>query len=82
MIEDGGWIMLDAQKKTSYEKEHYSGAVNIERALITVKTPVPNSLAPGNLIAEAAGAAGLTAESNLIIYDDNNNMDSGRLAWP
>ncbi|MBI9102835.1 MAG: sulfurtransferase [Spirochaetales bacterium] len=81
MAEESGWLMLDAQKKTSFEKEHLSGAVNIERAEITVKTPVPNSLAPGNLIAEVAGNAGLTAESNVIIYDDNNNMDSGRLAW-
>ena len=77
----GDWILLDAQKKTSYEKEHAAGAVNIERNEITVKRQVPNMLAPASQIAEAAGRAGVSAESNLLIYDDNNNMDSGRLAW-
>lgn len=76
-----GWILLDAQKATSFEKEHMEGAVNIERSQITIKRNVPNLLAPASQIEEAAGAAGITADSNLIIYDDNNNMDSGRLAW-
>ena len=77
----GDWVIVDAQKKTSYEKEHVDGAFNIERAQVTVKRNVPNMLAPAAQVAEAAGAAGLTAESDIIIYDDNNNMDSGRLAW-
>ena len=81
MLSDGGWILLDAQKTSSFEKEHVSGAVNIERADITVKEPVPNSLAPGNIISEVAGNAGISESSDIIIYDDNNNMDSGRLAW-
>ncbi len=77
----GGWVILDAQKTTSYEKEHAVDSVNIERNQITVKTPVPNSLAPAAQIAEAVGKAGITAETDLLIYDDNNNMDAGRLAW-
>ena len=81
LIEDGNWVLLDAQKTTSFEKEHAAGAVNIQRAHITVSNPVANSLAPREAIAEAAGKAGITEDSNLLIYDDNNNMDSGRLAW-
>ncbi len=77
----GDWTVIDAQKKTSFEKEHLEGAVNIERAQITVSKPVANSLAPALDIEAAASAAGLTADSNVIIYDDNSNMDSGRLAW-
>ena len=52
------WVLVDAQKKTSYMKEHLPGAVNIERAEITVSDPVPNSLASGAQVAEAAGRAG------------------------
>ena len=77
----GNWVILDAQKKTSFEKEHLENAVNIERAQITVSKPVANSLAPASDISAAASEAGLAAESNVLIYDDNNNMDSGRLAW-
>ena len=75
------WVLLDAQKTTSFEKEHVGGAVNIERKDITVTRQVSNMLAPASQIAEAAGKAGITEESDIIIYDDNNNMDSGRLAW-
>ena len=81
LAEGGGWILLDAQKATSFQKEHVEGAVNIERKQITVKKQVPNMLAPADSVAAAAGLAGITADSNLLIYDDNNNMDSGRLAW-
>ena len=80
-LSQGGWILVDAQKKTVYAKEHVAGAVNIERAEITVSQPVANMLAPAEVIARAAGGAGITADSDLLIYDDNNNMDSGRLAW-
>ena len=81
LVSTGNWILLDAQKTTSYEKEHVDGAVNIERKDITVKRQVANMLAPAAQLAEAAGKAGVSAESNILIYDDNNNMDSGRLAW-
>ena len=81
LVSSGEWVLLDAQKKTSFEKEHVDGAVNIERAEITVKRQVANMLAPASQLADAAKRAGISADSNLIIYDDNNNMDSGRLAW-
>jgi thiosulfate/3-mercaptopyruvate sulfurtransferase len=81
MTDTGNWILVDAQKATSFEKEHVDGAVNIERSQIAVKKQVANMLASSAVIANAAGKAGLTAESDVIIYDDNNNMDSGRLAW-
>lgn len=81
LADSGDWIIVDAQKTTSFEKEHVEGAVNIERKQITVKKQVANMLASASVLADAAGNAGITSESNLIIYDDNNNMDSGRLAW-
>ena len=81
LVDGGGWILLDAQKTTSFEKEHVDGAVNIERNDITVKRQVANMLAPASQLAAAAGNSGIDAESDLLIYDDNNNMDSGRLAW-
>ena len=76
-----GWILVDAQKATSFAKEHIAGAVNIERKQITEKRNVPNMLASAEKVAAAAGRAGLESDSNLLIYDDNNNMDAARLAW-
>jgi thiosulfate/3-mercaptopyruvate sulfurtransferase len=78
---ENGYILLDAQKKTSWLKTHVSGSPNIERNEITLSEPVPVSVAPASLISEAAGKAGISERSDILIYDDNNNMDSGRLFW-
>lgn len=78
---DKGYVLVDAQKTTSFLKEHVENAVNIERNQIIVSDPVPNSLAPASMIEEAAGKAGLTENSDLVIYDDNMNMDASRLFW-
>lgn len=76
-----GYILVDAQKASSYGKEHIESSVNIERKAIMIKTPVANSLATSDIIARTAGMAGLTENSDIIIYDDNKNMDSSRLYW-
>lgn len=79
-LEDG-YILVDAQKASAYKKGHIAGAVNIERKAIMVKKPVPNTLAPADIIAAAAGNAGLTETDDLVIYDSNKNMDASRLMW-
>ncbi|QEN06904.1 sulfurtransferase [Oceanispirochaeta crateris] len=76
-----GYILVDAQKTTSYTKNHIEGAVNIERAMVTVNEPVPNSIAAAATVAAAAGEAGIGETDNLVIYDSNSNMDSSRLYW-
>ncbi len=81
LVDSHGWVLLDAQKNTSYKKEHVDGAVNIQRSQVNVKRKVPNMLAPASKLAEVAGAAGIKNDTNLVIYDDNKNMDSARLAW-
>ena len=78
---ENGYILVDAQKATSYKKRHIEGAVNIERKAIMISEPVPNTLATGDIISKAAGGVGLTETSNIVIYDDNKNMDSSRLYW-
>lgn len=78
---DKGYILVDAQKASSYAKGHIESAVNIERKAIMISDPVPNTLATADIVAKAAGNAGLTENSDLIIYDDNKNMDSSRLYW-
>lgn len=76
-----GYILVDAQKASSYEKGHIENAVNIERSAIMISDPVPNTVATADIIAKAAGHAGLTENSNILIYDFNKNMDATRLFW-
>lgn len=81
LMEDKGVVVVDAQKKSNYEKGHLKGAVNISRGDIVVFGAVPNLLAPGEKIAEVLGNSGIDNDSTVIIYDNNSNMDSARLWW-
>lgn len=78
---DAGYVLVDAQRASSYGKGHIAGAVNVKRKDIIVSDPVPNSLAPADVIARVMGGVGVTETSDLVIYDDNLNMDSSRLLW-
>lgn len=74
-------VLVDAQKKSLYQKGHIKGSVNISREDIVVKEPVVNLLATKEQIEKVLGNTGITNDSTVIIYDNNNNMDSARLWW-
>jgi len=81
LIGISGTVLVDAQKATSYAKEHAAGAVNISRGDIVVKKQVSNMLAPADVIETVMGSRGISNDTPVIIYDDNNNMDAARLWW-
>lgn len=81
LIGTPGTVLVDAQKATSYAKEHITGAVNISRSDIVVEKQVANMLAPAETIESVMGSRGISNDTQVIIYDDNNNMDSSRLWW-
>ncbi len=74
-------VFVDAQKASIYEKAHAKNAVNISRDDIVVKEPVVNVLGPKEQIEEVLGNAGVSNDTTVVIYDNNNNMDSARLWW-
>ncbi|MCG8481711.1 MAG: sulfurtransferase [Clostridia bacterium] len=81
MMDDEEVVLVDAQKNSTYMKQHIQGAVNIERSDIVVSEPFPNMLAPKKDIEKILGKAGISNDSTVIIYDNNNNMDAARLWW-
>lgn len=81
MMDDEGVVLVDAQKNSTYAKEHIKGAVNIQRSDIVVSKPFPNMVAPKESIEKVLGNAGISNDSIVIIYDNNNNMDAARLWW-
>jgi thiosulfate/3-mercaptopyruvate sulfurtransferase len=81
LIASGDVVLVDAQSSSAYEKEHMTGAVNIARADIVKSDPVVNVLADQAVIEEAFGSRGISNDSAVLIYDDNNNMDAARLWW-
>ena len=80
-VSEDGVVIVDAQKSSAYKNSHVNGAVNISRNDITTFGPFPNMLAPASKIEEALGENGISNDSKVIIYDNNNNMDAARLWW-
>ena len=76
-----GTVLVDARNMPDYREKHISGAVNISRADIVVMTPFPALLAPAEQIERVMGSRGIGNDTLVVIYDDNNNMDSSRLWW-
>ncbi|TDO89260.1 thiosulfate/3-mercaptopyruvate sulfurtransferase [Halanaerobium saccharolyticum] len=81
MIEAEEIIVVDAQKSGNFEDQHLDGAVNIARNDITTFGPYPNMLADASKVESSLGDNGISNQSKVLIYDNNNNMDAARLWW-
>lgn len=74
-------VLVDAQKSSAYKDRHVEGAVNIGINKITTFGPFPNMLAPAKNIEKVLGKNGISNNSIVLVYDDNNNMDAARFWW-
>ena len=81
MIEEEEVVVVDTQKSGDFEDQHLDGAVNIARNDITTFGPFPNMLADASKIESSLGDNGISNQSKVLIYDNNNNMDAARLWW-
>lgn len=80
-ISKGEAVLVDAQKLSAFEDGHIKGAVNISRNDITTFGPFPNMLASAKKIEKVLGENGISIDSEVVVYDDNNNMDAARFWW-
>ncbi|TVR02257.1 MAG: sulfurtransferase [Spirochaetaceae bacterium] len=74
-------VLVDVRPGVEFNREHIQGAVSVSRADIVVNTPFPALLAPPEQIERNLGRRGISNQSLVIAYDDNNSMDSARLWW-
>ncbi len=81
MIEEGEVVVVDAQQSGDFEDQHLDGAVNIARNDITTFGPFPNMLADASKVESSLGENGISNQTKVLIYDNNNNMDAARLWW-
>lgn len=79
---ENGAVLVDAQNNAdSYSEKHILGAVSITRSMITTYEPVLNSVTDKATFEQVMMDAGISNDSEVIIYDNNKTMDSGRLFW-
>ncbi len=74
MVKDGA-ILVDVQAAEDYAASHIDGAVNVPMSSLTVSEPYENMLPDAAQIEEVMGAAGLTENDTLLIYDNSKNAD-------
>jgi thiosulfate/3-mercaptopyruvate sulfurtransferase len=72
--------LVDTRPMPQYNEGHIAEAVNVPRADIVVMTPHPALLAPPEKIERNLGRRGISNDTLVIAYDDNN-MDAARLWW-
>src|SRR6056297_1175189 len=81
MIEEEDVVVVDTQKSGDFKDQHLDGSVNIARNDITTFGPYPNMLADASKVESSLGENGISNQTKVIIYDNNNNMDAARLWW-
>jgi len=74
-------VVVDAQNLDAFSKQQVEGAVNISRSDIVISEPVSNMLLGKEAFEQLMKANGISNESILVIYDNNDNMDAARLWW-
>ncbi len=81
LLEQSNAVLVDTRPMPDYNETHIEGAVNVSRADIVVMSPHPALLAPPEQIERNMGRRGISNDTLVIAYDDNNNMDAARLWW-
>lgn len=74
-------VIVDMQKEEDYRAGHLPGAVNIQQSQIVVNLPVESMLAPAGKIASVMGAAGISNDTLVVIYDEGKSLNASRLWW-
>lgn len=74
-------VFVDMQTPEGYSEGHVKGAVNIGLNNIVVNVPYPNMLPPKSQIEDILGKNGISNDTTVIVYDNNNNMEAARFWW-
>ncbi|MBN2259096.1 MAG: sulfurtransferase [Clostridiales bacterium] len=79
---ENGAVLVDAQNSSeAYNEKHVTGSISITRDKVTTYEPVLNSVIDKKSFEELMINSGISNSSEVIIYDNNKTMDSGRLFW-
>jgi len=74
-------IVIDARGQEAYEKGHLRGSIQLSPAELVVETPVPNTLAAKDQVEKVLSDKGISNDSIIYIYDENDGVNAGRVWW-
>ena len=75
-----GVAIIDMQTAEGYAAAHVKGAINIPQEEIVINVPVKNMLTSKNKIQKLLSEKGVTADTTMVVYDDNR-MNAARFFW-
>lgn len=74
-------IVIDARGQEAYEKGHLKGSIQLSPAELVVETPVPNTLAAKDQVEKVLSDKGISNDSIIYVYDENDGVNAGRVWW-
>jgi len=81
-LADHGLLIVDLCDSASYAAGHIPGAVHLDYAdLVRVEPPAMGLLPTEARLGEVLSRLGLTAEHQVVAYDEEGNGRAGRLLW-
>lgn len=78
---DSNVVVIDARSNDDYAKGHLEGAINLPASLLTVSEPILQGIAPKDQVEEVLGAAGISNDTTVYIYDASAGVHAGRVWW-
>jgi thiosulfate/3-mercaptopyruvate sulfurtransferase len=77
-----GLVVVDLSQEASYELQHIPGAVHIDAARLgSSRPPVMGLLPPEDSMRELLSNAGITPDSYVVAYDNENGLKACRFLW-
>jgi thiosulfate/3-mercaptopyruvate sulfurtransferase len=81
VLSDADTIVIDARGVNEYEKGHLEGAINLPPSELTLSTPVTGSIADKATVEAVLSAKGISNDSKVYIYDNNDGIYAARVWW-
>ena len=80
-LNDAGLRIIDVRSDLRYKEGHIPGAVNLNPAELDTNQPVRGMVGPPQQVADILGRAGISDDSQVIIYDDHLGLWGERILW-
>lgn len=74
-------ILVDARGQEAYSKGHVEGAICLSPTELVSDGPVPMTLASKEQIENVLSERGISNNSLIYVYDDNQGVNAGRIWW-
>lgn len=74
-------VLVDARNAAGFDTGHIIGARHLDASVLNTAGPVPYQLGDAEHVAAALGAAGLTADDTIVLYDADGSLYAARVYW-